>query len=390
MRLSNRKEKIIEAVVNSYINSCEPVSSSDIQKSHLPSVSSATIRNELATLEEMGFLAQPHASSGRVPTAEAYRLYVEKLMPRRKLSRSELKIVKRYFNRKITELDDILKSTAKVISEITNLTSVAYTSNLEDALIENIRIVKLTDTTALFIIVTNRGIIKDAVASVASSVTDEYFTKASEFVTSVLAGHTILQAANGKKIFKEIRREYEQIFKATLKILKNHSHEEMVSDIVLEGSAKILEQPEYANLAKAKAMLELLDAKEELIPVLQNNDDMSLNILISKDDEIKSGLPECAIVTANYAVNGTTIGKAGVIGPIRMDYPKVISVLDYITKTINLLPEPMKRGDDDFVGEDVFNPETDSGVESEKFLNEGISVDLESELVEDNEDDNNL
>jgi len=384
MRLSSRKEKIIEAVVNSYISSCEPVSSSDIQKSHLPSVSSATIRNELASLEELGFLAQPHASSGRVPTAEAYRLYVEKLMPRRKLSRAEVKIVKRYFNRKITELDDILKSTAKVISEITNLTSVAFTSNLEDALIENIKIVKLTDTTALFIIVTNRGIIKDAVASVASSVTEEYFTRASEFVTDVLQGYAINQVTRGKKIFREIRREYEQIFNATLKILKNHSHEEMVSDIVLEGSAKILEQPEYANLTKAKAMLELLDAKEELIPVLQNNDDMSLNILISKDDEIKPGLPECAIVTANYAVNGTTVGKAGVVGPIRMDYPKVISVLDYITKTINLLPEPMKRGDE---SDDEIYPDTRAERELEEggknLLNEAANeIVVESEVVE--------
>ena len=99
-------------------------------------------------------------------------------MPRRKLSRSELKIVKRYFNRKITELDDILKNTAKVISEITNLTSVAYVQNLENAIIENIKIVKISDTSALFIIVTDRGVIKDAVASTAPSVTDEYFAKA--------------------------------------------------------------------------------------------------------------------------------------------------------------------------------------------------------------------
>ena len=346
MKLSNRKEKIIEAVVDSYIKVCEPISSSDIQKTYLPAVSSATIRNELSTLEDMGYLAQPHASSGRVPTAEAYRLYVEKLMPRRKLTRSELKVVKRYFNRKITELDDVLKNTAKVISEITNLTSVTYTQNLENATIENIKIVKLTDTTALFIIVTNHGVIKDAVASVASSITDEYFAKAGEFVTEILRGYTIYDAANDKNIFKTIRKEYEQTFKATLKILKNHSHEEIISDIVLEGSAKILEQPEYANLQKAKAMLELLDAKEELIPVLQNSDDMSLNILISKDDEIKQGMPGCAIVTANYAINGTTIGKAGVIGPIRMDYSKVVSVLDYISKTLHLLPEPVRETDD--------------------------------------------
>ncbi|MDE6966574.1 MAG: hypothetical protein K2O94_06315, partial [Clostridiales bacterium] len=138
MGLTGRKEKILQAVVDGYIENCQPVSSSEIREKHLPALSSATIRNEMAALEEMGYLTQLHTSSGRVPTAEAYRLYVEKLMPRRKLTRSELKIVKRYFNKKVTELDDVLKSTAKVISEITNLTSVAYVQNAEDATVLNI------------------------------------------------------------------------------------------------------------------------------------------------------------------------------------------------------------------------------------------------------------
>lgn len=338
MGLSGRKEKILQAVVDSYISSCEPVSSAEIQQRHLPALSTATIRNELSALEQMGYLAQPHTSSGRVPTAEAYRLYVEKLMPRRKLTRSELKIVKRYFNRTITELDDMLKSTAKVISEITNLTSVAYAQNARDAEIKRIRIVKISDSTALVVIVTNLGVMKDATMSVSGELSDEYCDGASRFVTEAFGGHMVSEVVKPKALIKQVKKEYEGVFKTVLKILKNYAHDEMMSDIVLEGSAKILEQPEYENLAKAKAMLELLDAKEELVPVLANNDDMSLSIKIAKDNEIKDGAPECAIVTANYAVNGVNVGNAGVIGPIRMDYAKVVSVLDYIGKTINLLP----------------------------------------------------
>lgn len=346
MGLSNRKEKILQAVVDSYINSCEPISSAEIHKNHLPSLSSATIRNELAALEEMGYLVQPHTSAGRIPTAEAYRLYVEKLMPKRKLTRGELKIVKRYFNRKITELDDMLKSTAKVISEITNLTSVAYVQNVKDATVTNIKIVKISDTTALIIIVTNLGVLKDSTINVPPEVTDEYFYNASEFLTASFGEHKISEIVKPNAIIREVRKEYEAVFKTVMKILKGYAHDEMLSDIVLEGSAKILEQPEYENLAKAKAMLELLDAKEELVPVLQNNDNMNLSIKIGKDNEIKEGMPECAIVTANYSVNGVSVGNAGVIGPIRMDYSKVISVLDYIGKTINLLPAaPDKKSD---------------------------------------------
>lgn len=338
MGLTGRKEKILQAVVDGYIENCQPVSSAEIKEKHLPALSSATIRNEMAALEEMGYLTQLHASSGRVPTAEAYRLYVERLMPRRKLTRSELKIVKRYFNKKVTELDDVLKSTAKVISEITNLTSVAYVQNTDDATVLNIRIVRITDSTALIIIVTNLGVLKDATAHIGSGVTDEYCDQASKFMTQAFAGHKISEINKPKPIIKQVKKEYERVFDTVLRLLKSYTHEEMFSDIVLEGSAKILEQPEYANLQKAKAMLEFLDAKEELVPVLQNSDDMNISIKIGKDNELRDGMPECAIVTASYNIDGVTVGNAGVIGPIRMDYSKVVSVLDYLSKTVQMLP----------------------------------------------------
>ncbi|MDE7463514.1 MAG: hypothetical protein K2M48_00665, partial [Clostridiales bacterium] len=166
----------------------------------------------------------------------------------------------------------------------------------------------------------------------------EYCEQASRFVTEVFGGHKISEINKPKALVKEVRKEYEQLFKTVIRIFKNYSHEEMLSDIVLEGSAKILEQPEYANLQKAKAMLEFLEAKEELVPVLQNSDNMNISIKIGKDNELRDGMPECAIVTASYNINGVTVGNAGVIGPIRMDYSKVVSVLDYLSKTVQMLP----------------------------------------------------
>ena len=339
MAISGRKEKIIQAVVDSYIVSCEPISSAEIKENYLPELSSATIRNELAALEEMGYLAQPHTSSGRVPTAEAYRLYVDKLMPKRKLSKNELKVINRYFDHKITEIDAILKNTAKVISEITNLTSVAVIPNLTGAVVESIKIVKLNDKSALVIIVTNLGVLKDATVDIASSLGDEYFVTASNFISAAFNGKTIGEILEPDKLIEEIKKDYEQLFKAIITIIKDYVENGGVGDIVLEGSAKILGQPEYANVEKARAMLEMLETKEQLAPILKSPDNVSLNIKIGKDNEMGEGMPECAIVTANYQVNGVSIGNAGVIGPIRMDYSKVVSVLDYIGKTLNVLPE---------------------------------------------------
>lgn len=191
MAISERKEKIIQAVVDSYIVSCEPISSAEIKENYLPNLSSATIRNELSALEEMGYLAQPHTSAGRVPTAEAYRLYVDKLMPKRKLSKSELKVINSYFDHKITEIDEILRSTAKVISEITSLTGVAVIPNIYGATIESVKIVKITEKSALVIIVTNYGVLKDATITLESDLDEQYYAKASNFISSAFHGRKV-------------------------------------------------------------------------------------------------------------------------------------------------------------------------------------------------------
>lgn len=331
MALSGRKERILKAVVDSYIDSCEPISSSVIQEKYLPELSSATIRNELASLEDMGYLTQPHVSAGRVPTADAYRLYVDKLMPRRKLSRSEINVVKKYFNRKIKDIDEVVKNTAKVISEITNLTSVAYVEDIRDDVISNIKIVKITPTMALFVIVTDRSIIKDTTANVSEELEEEYFDSASRFATTIFAGKRISEVTSGK-IVKEVHREYKRIFDAIIAILKSYAVTD--SDIAIEGSSKILEQPEFSNLEKARAMLKVLDSKEQLYPVLKNSN-MDLNIKIGGEE--LSGMPDCAIVTASYDIDGVGVGSAGVIGPMRMDYSKVVSVLDCIGKAISAI-----------------------------------------------------
>ncbi len=329
MALSGRKERILRAVVDSYIDSCEPISSSVIREKYLPEFSSATIRNELASLEDMGYLTQPHVSAGRVPTAEAYRLYVDKLMPRRKLTRSEINVVKKYFSHKIKDIDEVVKSTAKVISEITNLTSLAYVEDVNDDVIVSVKIVKITPTMALFVIVTDRTIIKDATANVPEELGEEYFDAASRFATSVFSGKLISEVTSGK-VAKEVHREYKRIFDAVIAILKNYYVAD--ADIAIEGRSKILEQPEFNNLEKARAMLRVLDSKEQLYPVLKSGD-MDLSIRIGSLDSV----PECAIVTASYDLGGAGKGSAGVIGPMRMDYSKVVSVLDCIGKALESL-----------------------------------------------------
>lgn len=335
MPLSTRKENILKAVVTDYIENCQPVSSSEIQNKYFPEVSSATIRGDMSTLEEMGFLAQPHTSAGRVPTAEGYRMYVDKLMPSKKLSSSELKIINQTLKNKAGHLEDVVRSAARLISEITNLTAVGFTNaNLGDR-IKSIKVIKIADEMALFVVVTDRTVLKDAVASINTGITEEYLSQAGRFLTSIFEGVEISEVINADKFAARVREEYEKIYKALIKILREYGTTQLES-LAIEGAPKLLQHPEYSNVKKAKAMLELLDAKSQLYPILKTND-MNISIKIGHDNEIADGLPECAVITASYEVDGVSIGNAGVIGPMRMDYSKVISVLNHIGKTITNL-----------------------------------------------------
>lgn len=338
MAMSSRKEKVLRAVVDSYIVGCEPVSSAEIREKHLPEFSSATIRNELAALEEMGFLAQPHTSAGRIPTADAYRLYVDKLMPKKKLTKAELGIINNYFGQKMTEIDDVLKKTAKVISEITNLTAVASLSDIKNAVVESVKIIKLNETLGLVVIVTTNGIIKDSTVELIGSSDDAYYAAASKFVTDVYQGHMIKEITDSDDLIKNIEYQYEQLFKAIIMIIKRYASQGMADHIVIDGGAKLLSQPEYASVDKARAMMEVLEVKEKLLPAMKSSEKLGINIKIAKDNELNEGSPEFAVVSANYVINGVEIGNAGVIGPMRMDYSKVVSVLDYIGKTIQEIP----------------------------------------------------
>jgi len=332
MALTERKEKILKAVVEDYINTAKAISSAEIHTNHLPALSPATIRNELAALEELGYLSQPHTSAGRIPTAEAYRLYIDKLMPRRKLSQAELELIGSYFGTQITEIKEVLRKTAKVISEITNYTSLAVASDISDAVIESVKIIKLTDLSALVIVVTDNIVLKDSTVSMAENLPDEYFMSAARLITEVFRGRRLAELREPDEAIERACGEFKAFFDTVLDIIAQYSDQLRPDDLMLEGVSKIFEYPEYGTIARAREMIGVLEEKKPLFPALINSGEMSLSINIGREDG--GGLSNCAIVTANYVVDGKPIGRAGVIGPVRMDYSKVVSVLDYISQAL--------------------------------------------------------
>lgn len=327
--LSSRKQRILQVLIDKYITSAEPVSSKEIQEDEMQEYSSATIRSELATLEEMGYLIKPHVSSGRMPSPKAYKLYVERLMKTRPLHLEDLDKLKKHCEKKFYEVEDIIKNTAKIISDVTNYTSVIVLNEADNLIINNIKLVDLGNSMALVIILTDSGIISDKSISIPEDVGSDYFLVANQLVNKLFGGKTLKEIGEINISITREMEEFREIFNDIVEILAEYSKNPKV---FLEGANKMLEYPEYNDINQAKQFLSLIESKERISDLMENDNDIEFQLRIGKDD---SGLDNCAIVTARYLIGGKEIGHAGVIGPERMNYNKVLGVLKYLSKTLN-------------------------------------------------------
>lgn len=327
MKLSDRKQKILKAVVESNLTSGEPISSKTIQQDYLPDVSSATIRNELMSLEELGFLTHLHTSSGRVPTSEGYKKYVNELMPTKKLSKTEIKQIQDNFTDKLINLNDIMMRSAKTISDVANYASVVYMGVSDSAIIKDIKLINISSSTQLVVVVTNLGVISE-MADLNQPTTTE-LEEASKIMTNLFSGKPLTALETQTEIISEELLKYKAMFQ---KIIETISKRENAKKIAVAGTDKFMDYPEFEDIGKLKKAIKLLDNEQELLPILKNaeSDGIEINISVGGSDNNS----DCSIVTATYKIKGDKTFSAGVVGPVRMDYAKAISVLKEVSDTI--------------------------------------------------------
>ena len=326
MKLSKRKEKILKAVVESNLSSGEPISSKAIQQDYLPDVSSATIRNELMSLEELGYLTHLHTSSGRVPTTEGYRKYVQELMPTKKLTKKEISQIQSNFTDKLVSLNDIMVRSAKTISDACNYASVVYFGAKDTATIIQIKILSISESTKLVVVATDLGVISE-MANL-GNVSDNDLSEAGRIMTELFAGKPLSSLEDERyKISKELIK-YKQIFE---KIIETIAKRDNTKQIAVAGKEKFMDYPEFEDVHKLKNAMQLLDNDDKLLPILKNSNsgdgvEISISVGGANDD--------LSIVTATYKIKGDKTFSTGVVGPVRMDYAKAISVLKEVSDTI--------------------------------------------------------
>ncbi len=333
MKLSERKKKILQIVVDDYIETAVPVSSKNITDKYLKDVSSATVRSELSALEELGYLTQLHTSSGRVPSPEAYKLYVSELMVKDKLSAKELGYIKKIFTERSGNIEYIVKDAVKIISELTDYTTIGVPATGSDEQIEMIKLIRVKKNTALVIIVTQSRLYKDNYIELPEGMDEASINGASDFLTKIFGGKTLIEVTETAGDTLLQFEEYKEIFYKVIDALK--AYVSQGDNVLLEGEDKILRHPEYTDIDRIKGFMSMVLSNEKMISILHDDGrDININVKIGSDQN-PDGLPDgCSLVTATYSVHGHKLGTYGVIGPSRMDYQKVVAVLENVGRIL--------------------------------------------------------
>ena len=337
MELNDRKKQILQAIIDEYIGSAEPVGSRAISKKNSLGLSSATIRNEMADLEEMGYLIQPHTSAGRIPSDAGYRFYVNSLMKRYELGLEALEHLQSELLSRLKVLDKAVKRAGYLTSALTDYTTVITAPTTERIEIKKIDLVPVSEYSVMLIIVT--GTVKSRVVN--ASISFEQCEKLSAVLNSRLRDKT------ADEITYDTIREIESAVMNNLRIepkvlinVLNFVYESVSelddSEIYIENAKSILKYPEYRDIDKARELFSFLDDKSNIKKLIAGADGEGVNAKIGTENENEI-LKDCSLVTVNYTLDGKAVGKLGVIGPKRMDYAKVFASLDLVSHEINKL-----------------------------------------------------
>jgi heat-inducible transcriptional repressor len=335
MELTERKLRILQAIVADFITSAEPVGSRTLSKKYDMGISPATIRNEMSDLEEQGYLTHPHTSAGRVPSDRAYRLYVDRLMEHTPLDDEEKRVISEQLAGNIMELDKTIEHAAGILSAITNLTSFAITPKQEANRLKYINILPADESTVVLMIVAESGKVKNTVLRIKAPYPEESLSLLSKAMTYNYRGKTISDILT-TDIIRDFETDIEAMSRLAESIMPNFikTLESMLDiNLYLDGMTNIFSIPEYNNLERARMFLEMVNRRENFKDVLVNRDE---GVIITIGAENKEDhMQDCSLITATYRINGKLVGKLGVIGPTRMKYDKVTSVIEYITDNLS-------------------------------------------------------
>ena len=326
--IGSRQKELLKTIVEEYVKTARPVGSKALCKKF--KCSSATIRNDMAMLEELNYLEKTHISSGRIPSEEGYRYYVDNLMEPKKISGEDMLKLQTIFNNKELELNDAISKSLEIISDITNYTSVVLGKEASDNLLQKVEVIPVSERQLVTLLITNTGHVENKNIKLEENIPAEEISKTTELLNKMLIGTPVDQVPSKlefevKPVIRTYIQNYEVVYNAFYNALSNFTSER---DVRFTGKTNILKQPEFSTVDDVKNIISKFESKDVVSKIEETGDEVK--VYIGSESEIDDNV---TVIKTKYKAKGRE-GTIAIIGPKRMEYERVVNMLEYLKDSI--------------------------------------------------------
>ena len=337
MGLDKRKRQVLYAIVHDYIQTAEPVGSRTISRRYELGVSPATIRNEMSDLEEMGYLEQPHTSAGRIPSDQGYRFYVDSLLRVPSLTAQEVEIMKRLLSLRMRSAEEIVQQLAKLLSALTSYTAIVLGPSESQARLRQVQLVPISSRQIYLVGVTDGGLLLNRMVDIPGGVQAESLASLQQWFNRRLAGLTLEQIK--QQSLAALQHDMQvsiDLFEIVMDELLGSVNQQEVGKVYLGGTTNILNQTEFHDLHKVRSILELLEEDALIWEAMAQVAGKGVSVTIGAENSL-SAMQECSLITAEYRLGDGLVGHFGLLGPTRMNYDRVLALVQGVCDTLNQL-----------------------------------------------------
>jgi len=336
--LTDRQLLILQVIIDDFIQSAHPVGSKTLAKKGTLSLSSATIRNEMADLEELGYIEKTHTSSGRVPSEKGYRFYVDHLLSPQKLNNEEMESIRSLFMERVYEFETIVERSAHVLSELTDYTVIVLGPEVKDHKVSRLQIIPLNEEMAVAIIVTNTGHVEKTIFSIPPNTKPGDIEKINNILNSKLIGVPLLELKSrlNEETYSLLRKHLDNVM--IIDALNDMLNLPLNDQVFYGGKTNMLKQPEFRDFEKIQKLFDFIEENQGFFHLLKKMPN-GIQVRIGKEINVRE-MDQCSLITATYSIGDEQCGTIAILGPKRMNYGKVISLLNiFSNKLTNVLTE---------------------------------------------------
>ena len=342
--LDERKRQVLQAIIDDYISTAEPIGSRTIARKYGLGVSPATIRNEMSDLEMLGYLEQPHASAGRIPSVKGYRFYVDCLMGPQQVSDRDTMLINQWFEQKVRRLDEAFQETVRVLSRLTRNVSLLLAPQAAACKFKYLQFLPFDETRVVVIIVTDTGVMENRLMEIPAGTSAEELQRIAGAMNHWLGGLDLsdIQSSILARIKEDVLPRPE-LLESALSLIREATGGPSASDkLYMGGTTQLLNQPEFRDVEKVRHLLSLLEEEHLMHDILHTQDGNGVIVTIGQENKY-SGIQDCSVIQASFRLDGQTVGTLAVLGPTRMEYARTMAAIEFMQKHMEQILKKYQR-----------------------------------------------